>query len=85
MFEDLKTLICNYVEAEESEIQLTSRFAEDLGFNSYDFMCMLGDAEDEFDIEINEKEAAGMKMQLRKCSAKNLKLFFQAEPISVRK
>ena len=60
-FEKLKELICNYVEVSEDEIDMSSRFSEDLGFNSYDFMCMLGDAEDEFDIEIDEAEAGDKK------------------------
>ena len=57
MLEQLKELILNYVEVEDEEIVLSARFSEDLGFNSYDFMCMLGDAEDEFDVEIDEAEA----------------------------
>ena len=61
MFEELKELILNYVEVDEEEIELDSRFSEDLGFNSYDFMCMLGDAEDEFDVEIDESEAGKCK------------------------
>lgn len=61
MFEKLKPFICQYVEVEESEIKTSSRFAEDLGFNSYDFISMLGDAEDEFDIEIDESVAGSLK------------------------
>ncbi len=61
MLDKLKELITNYVEVDESEITEASRFSEDLGFNSYDFMCMLGDLEDEFDIEIEESEAFKLK------------------------
>ena len=61
MFDELKELILNYVEVEEDEIELGSRFSEDLGFNSYDFMCMLGEAEDVFDVEIDESEAGKCK------------------------
>ena len=57
MIEKLKELIPNYVEVDESAVTESSRFAEDLGFNSYDFMCMLGDIEDEIDVEIEESEA----------------------------
>ena len=57
MLDKLKELITNYVEVDESEITEASRFSEDLGFNSYDFMCMLGDIEDEIDVEIEESEA----------------------------
>ena len=61
MLEQLKELIMNYVEVDESEIVPEARFSEDLGFNSYDFMCMLGDIEDEMDIEIDEDKAAASK------------------------
>ena len=61
MLEQLKELIMNYVEGDESEIVPEARFSEDLGFNSYDFMCMLGDIEDEMDIEIDEDKAAASK------------------------
>ena len=61
MLEELKGLIQNYVEVDEEAIVPEARFSEDLGFNSYDFMCMLGDIEDELDIEINEEEAASSK------------------------
>ena len=61
MLEQLKELILNYVEVDENEIVPEARFSDDLGFNSYDFMCMLGDAEDEFDVEIDENEAGKCK------------------------
>lgn len=61
MLEELKELIRNYVEVEDDEITLDARFSEDLGFNSYDFMCMLGDIEDEMDIEVDEEEAGRCK------------------------
>ncbi|MCR5816423.1 MAG: acyl carrier protein [Ruminococcus sp.] len=56
MFDKLKELILQYVEVDADSITNDSRFIEDLGFNSYDIMCMLGDAETEFDVEINEEE-----------------------------
>ena len=61
MFNELKEMIMSYVSVSEDEIKEEARFAEDLGFNSYDFMCMLGDIEDTLDVEMNEKEAAGKK------------------------
>ncbi|MCI8404138.1 MAG: acyl carrier protein [Clostridia bacterium] len=61
MLEKLKELIKNYVEVDDEEIVPDARFSEDLGFNSYDFMCMLGDIEDEMDIEVNEEEASASK------------------------
>lgn len=38
-----------------------SRFMEDLGFTSFDFMSMLGEIEDEFEIEIDETQAANIR------------------------
>lgn len=56
MFEKLVNIICNYVEVDPEEIQGDSRFMEDLGFTSFDFMSMLGEIEEEFDIEIEQNE-----------------------------
>ena len=38
-----------------------SRFMEDLGFTSFDFMSMLGEIEDEFDVEVQQEEAANIR------------------------
>ena len=38
MFEKLVDIICNYVEVEPENIHPESRFMEDLGFTSFDFM-----------------------------------------------
>lgn len=61
MFEKLVEIICNYVEVEPESITPESRFMENLGFTSFDFMSMLGDLEDEFDIEIDQQEAADIR------------------------
>ena len=42
MLEELKEMMCNYIEAEPESITLDSEFINDLGFNSFDFMCLLG-------------------------------------------
>lgn len=57
MFEKLVEIIGNYVEVEPENIKPESRFMEDLGFTSFDFMGMLGELEDEFEIEVDEQEA----------------------------
>jgi len=61
MLEKLKDIIVNYVEADREDIQPQSRFMEDLGFTSYDFMSMLGEIEDTLDVEINQEEAANIR------------------------
>ncbi|MGN0400343.1 MAG: acyl carrier protein [Blautia sp.] len=61
MFEKLVEVICNYVEVEPSDVKEESRFMEDLGFTSFDFMSMLGELEEEFDVEIDQQEAADIR------------------------
>ena len=61
MFEKLVEIICNYVEVEAEKITADSRFMEDLGFTSFDFMSMLGELEDEFDIEIDQQEVTNVR------------------------
>lgn len=61
MFEKLVNIICNYVEVEPENVHPESRFMEDLGFTSFDFMSMLGELEDTFDIEIDENEVADIR------------------------
>ncbi len=56
MFEQLKELICNYVEVNPEDITAESRFIEDLGFNSYDFMSLLGELESILDVQVDEEE-----------------------------
>ena len=48
MLEKLSEIICNYVEVDPENIKEDSRFMEDLGFTSFDFMSLLGELEDEF-------------------------------------
>lgn len=61
MMEKLKEIIVNYVEVEPENILPESRFMEDLGFTSFDFMSMLGEIEDTFDVEVEQKEAAEIR------------------------
>ena len=61
MFEKLVEIICNYVEVEPENVTPESRFMEDLGFTSFDFMSMLGELEDEFDVEINQQQVTNVR------------------------
>ena len=71
MFEKLVDIICNYVEVEPENIHPESRFMEDLG------LSMLGEIEDEFDVEVEQAEAANIRTvgeaaaYLEKLSAEN--------------
>ena len=61
MFEQLVDVITEYVEVEREDILPESRFMEDLGFTSFDFMSMLGEIEDRFDVEVDQEEAADIR------------------------
>lgn len=56
MLEKFKDIIVEYVDVEKDDITEESRFVEDLGFNSYEFMSVFGEIEEEFDIEIDEND-----------------------------
>ncbi len=56
MFDELKELICQYVEVEPEDIKEDSRFIEDLCFNSYDFVNLLGELEEKYEVTINEED-----------------------------
>ena len=61
MFEKLADIIVKYVEVDKGDIKPESRFMEDLGFTSFDFMSMLGEIEDELDVEIDAEKAADIR------------------------
>ena len=61
MFDKLVKVICNYVEVEPGQVRPESRFIEDLGFTSFDFMSMLGELEDELDVEVNQQEVVDIR------------------------
>lgn len=61
MLEELKEIICQYVDVSPEQITEDARFIEDLGFNSYDFMSMVGEIEEFFDIEVEEREVVNVK------------------------
>lgn len=61
MFDQLKDIIVNYVEVKKEDIKPESRFIEDLGFTSFDFMSMLGEIEDTLDVEIDQEEVVDIR------------------------
>lgn len=61
MFDKLADIITNYVEVKREDIKPESRFMEDLGFTSFDFMSMLGEIEDDLDVEIDAEKAADIR------------------------
>lgn len=61
MFDELVDIIVNYVEVRKEDIKPESRFMEDLGFTSFDFMSMLGEVEETLDVEIDQEKAANIR------------------------
>ena len=61
MYEKLVDIIVNYVEVKKEDIKPESRFMEDLGFTSFDFMSMLGEIEDELDVEVEQEEVVEIR------------------------
>lgn len=56
MLEELKNTILEYVDVEPEEITPEARFIEDLHFNSYDFMSLLGELEEKTGVTIEEED-----------------------------
>ena len=56
MFDEMKELILQYVEAKPEDITPEARFIEDLHFNSYDFMSLLGELEEKLGVTVDEQE-----------------------------
>ena len=61
MLEDLKEKLGEYVDTPLGEITADTRFIEDLGLNSFEFMSLLGYLEDEYDIVVDENEVRGLR------------------------
>lgn len=61
MLEQLKPIICNYVEVDPDTITMDSRFIEDLQFNSYDFMSFLGEIEEVLEVSVEEQDVLELR------------------------
>ncbi len=54
--EELKTIVAQYTEVKAEDITDDMRFREDLELSSLDFMSLLGELEDTFDVELDQEE-----------------------------
>ncbi len=61
MLEQLKPIICQYVDVKPEDITLDARFIEDLHFNSYDFMSFLGEIEETFNVTVEEQDVLDLR------------------------
>ena len=55
ILEKVKEILDEYIEVNVEDITLQTRLIEDLGINSYEFMSIIGEIEEEFDFEVDEK------------------------------
>lgn len=56
MFEKMKEIIAEQLSVDESEIELTSNFKDDLGADSLDLFELVMALEEEYDVEIPAEE-----------------------------
>ena len=56
MYEKICEILLNYVEEPEGGLRPETRFVEDLAMTSLDVMTMIGDVEDEFNVEIETRD-----------------------------
>ena len=56
MYEKICEILLNYVDEPEGGLTPETKFIDDLAMTSLDIMTMIGDIEDEFDIEIETKD-----------------------------
>lgn len=61
VFEKLRTILAEQLDAEEESITLETDIADDLGADSLDVVEMLMAIEDEFDVEIPDEEIENLK------------------------
>ena len=60
MLQQMREMILQYVEAKPEDITPEARFIEDLHFNSYDFMSLLGELEETLGVTVDEQEVLGL-------------------------
>ena len=61
MFELLRKALMDYVDVPEEEITLQTDFVKDLQMNSYDFIRLIGQMEDDLGIEIPDDEIRDLR------------------------
>ncbi len=61
IFEKIKTLLAEQLDADENDMTLDTDIAKDLGADSLDVVELLMAIEDEFDIEIPDEEIENIK------------------------
>lgn len=61
IFEKVRKVIAEHLGINEAEIELGSKFQEDLGVDSLDIFEIAMELEEEFDLEISNEDLEGIK------------------------
>ena len=58
---EFKEIVAQYCDVAAEAMTEGMRFREDLGFSSLDFMSLLGEFEDHFDVELEQENAVQVR------------------------
>ena len=58
---EFKKIVAQYSSVAAEDMTEEMRFREDLGFSSLDFMSLLGELEDTFDVELEQENAVQVR------------------------
>ena len=61
MLDKMREIICEFVDMDAKDITLETNIRKDLGLNSLELFNLAVDIEEEFDVEIPDKEAMGLE------------------------
>ena len=61
MLERIRNIICEFVDIDPEEITLETNIRKDLGLNSLELVNLAVEIEEEFDVEIPDREAMGLE------------------------
>ena len=61
MLEKMREIICEFVDIDPESITLDTNIRTDLGLNSLELVNLAVEIEEEFDVEIPDREATGLE------------------------
>ena len=61
MLDKIRNIICEFVDMNPNEITLETNIRTDLGLNSLELVNLAVEIEEEFDVEIPDREAMGLE------------------------
>ncbi len=61
MLEKMREIICEFVDIEPDDITLDTNIRTDLGLNSLELVNLAVEIEEEFEVEIPDREAMGLE------------------------